>query len=230
MNLCEFLHFNQDCPVCGEPLTLYMQVLDGTLWKSERANSSQYIFEQLKLKDEKFKDDYIVLMDHQDDFKIEFSSPSLIQDSKRWNMLFFFICNQDAINDPKRATYEIEAYIACYYRSSPILEFKKNEDNVWRLGLVDEPNAPEGIIRDEVLIFKVNQDNGNEKVYMLSVDYQLKNTTLRHYVIPKDERNNIYFDPNVFEMELPLMNIRPNFNLDQREQLISRFDSWIIMS
>jgi hypothetical protein len=231
MNLCEFLHFNQECPVCGEPLTLYAQVLDGPLWKAKRPTIDVYHFEQLKCKDEELKtDDFFWITEQSNTFDVDFSSSKVYQKSKTWTMFFFFMCNQDGIEDTPREGYGINPYIACYYRSTPFMDFKQNPDHNWRLVRADEFDAIEGSIRDEIFVFKANQNNGNEKVYVFNTDYESKSTILRYYTVSPDDRKNKEFDPKVFKKELPLLNVRPNFNIEQREHLISRFDSWILMS
>jgi len=231
MNLCDFLHVNQDCPVCGEPLTLYMQVLDGPLWKALRPNSSIWHFEQFKVKDEELKeDDFFFLTDKGHLFDIDFSSAKVYQKSKTWNLFFFFMCNEDGFEDTPHEGYGINPYTACYYRSTPFLEFKQNTNQDWRLTLQSEFDPIEGSVRDEIFTFKANQKNGNEKVYVLNTDYEVKSTILRYYTVSPEERRDKYFDPKVFRKDLPLLNVRPNFDLANRSQLISRFDSWILMS
>jgi len=231
MNLCEFLHFNQECPVCGEPLTLYAQVLDGPLWKAKRHSPQIYHFDQFKCKDKELQeDDFFWLKDFSDYFDVDFSSPKVYQKSKTWTMFFFFMCNVDAIEDAPREGYGIDPYVACYYRSTPFLEFKQNADHNWRLVRSDEFDPIEGSIRDEILVFKASQNNGNEKVYILNTDYENKSTVLRYYSASPAEMKDKNFDPKVFKKDLPLMNVRPNFSIAQREQLISRLDGWILMS
>lgn len=230
MNLRDFLHFNQACPVCGEPLTLYAQVTDGPLFKSMRPAHDLYHFEQFKCKDEEIKgDDFFWITEQAEDCDIDFSTAKIYNKSKTWTMFFFFMCNGDALEDTPYEGYGINPYVACYYRTSPFLEFKQNEDKNWRLALADEFDPIEGDIRDEIFIFKADS-NGNEKVYILNTDYESKITTLRYYSVSPQERKDKNFDPKIFKKELPLLNVRPNFELDRREHLIDRFNSWILMS
>ena len=231
MNLCDFLHFNHDCPVCGEPLTLYMQILEGALWKARRPYRDIYHFEQFKCKDDELKkDDFFWITDQEESFELDFSSAKAYQKSKTWTMFFFFMCNEDGIEDTPHEGYGINPYTACYYRSTPFLGFKQNDNKDWRLTLADQLDPIIGSVRDEIFVFKANQNNGNEKVYVLNTDYEVKNTILRYYTVSPDERKDKEFDPKIFKKDLPLLNVRPNFDLANRSQLIGRFDSWILLS
>lgn len=231
MNLCNFLHFNQSCPVCGEPLTLYAQVLDGPLWKSVKVGSGTYHFRQLKCKNKDFgDDDFFWVTDNQDGFDIDFSTAKIYQNSKTWTLFFFFMCNETGIEDAPRESYGINPCTACYYRSSPFLEFKQNEDKNWRLIRASGTDSVEGDNRDEIFSFCNRQDNGGEKMYVLNLDYESKQTSLRYYSATEAERADRDFDPKILKIDLPILNVRPNFDLLQRDKLIDRFDSWILMS
>lgn len=231
MNLCQFLNFNKDCPVCGEPLTLYAGIFDGPLWKAFRPSKEVYHFEQFKVKNTEFgKDDFFWLTNSNGIFDIDFSSAKLYQNSKSWRFLFFYMCNEAGFEDAPRDNYAINPCTACYYRSSPFLEFKQNEDKNWRLTTLTGVDPIDGEVKDEIFAFPVPQPGGGEKMYVLNMDYENKSTILRYYIITKEEKADEDFDPKMLKLNLPLPGGRPNFDMANRAALISRFDSWILMS
>lgn len=70
MTLCQFLNFNDTCPVCDKGLTLYMHVNRGALWKAELIGEKTYKFSQhLLKKDELGKNDYMLLYNYGDHFE-----------------------------------------------------------------------------------------------------------------------------------------------------------------
>lgn len=232
MNLCDFLHFNNGCPVCGNSLTLYAQVLNGTLWRAKYEQDGVYYFEQFKSADMEpgGENDFFQLVDRGETFHIDYGSPEVHQKSKTWSIFFYFMCNSAAIEDSYHDNYNINPYMSCYFCSSQFLEFKKNSDNIWALLPLDELNTTLGPVRDEIFTFKVVQDNGNEKVYILNLNNEDKITYLVHYNMSPEEKADKKFEPKIFKKELPALSVRPNFDIGQREQLISRLDSWILMS
>ena len=232
MDLCEFLHVHHNCPVCGEPLTLYCQILDGPLWKAQRISTEVWGFEQFKNINKDFQnhDDWFWLTDTGNNFDIEFSSSKIYQSSKTWTLFFFYMCNEDSVEEVPGEGYGINPYLACYVATTPFLEFKENQDKHWRLALSDPFDTIAGNVRDEIFTFKAMQPNGNEKVYILNIDNETKATILRYYVATPEEMKDKDFEPKVLKLDLPQLGTRPNFNLEDRQKLIDRFDGWIIMS
>lgn len=232
MNLTQFLHFNEQCPVCGEPLQLFAQVVNGPLWKAKRPAPGILHFDQYQCKTDSLEeDDFFWLEEHSDALTIDFSTPKGYRASKTWSLFFFYLCNVDSIEDITKTNYGINPYVACYYRTTPFLEFKKDEaTQEWQLAPQSNLSPIEGNIRDEIFILKSVMQNNDEKVYVLSLDYEVKNTTLRYYQVTPEDRKNKYFDPSIFKKDLPLLSVRPNFELTSRDQLISRLDSWILLS
>jgi hypothetical protein len=232
MNLCDFLHFNDSCPVCGKELSLYMQVSKSALWKAKKTKEGVYQFQQCLLKKDTWEEkDYMSLSDLGDQFKTEFNSSKLGNDSKTWQLFFFKICGTEAFVD-NRFDYDINWYEACYYRSSPWFEFKNHptEKKKWQL----EPASEEHynmVNREECFVFKNTKVEGVEKVYALSLDYEGKHTKLWHYSTTPEQRALAEFEPNIFEKDdLPLLKHRPDLRMETRDKLISRFESWIILS
>lgn len=233
MNLTQFLHFNQECPVCGEPLQFFAQVVNGPLWKAKRPEPGILRFDQFQCKNEALsQDDFFWLAEQPNEVLVDFNTSAMYQAAKPWTVFFFFLCNQDSIEDVTRTNYGINPYVACYYRSTPFLEFRRDDGGNGTLQLKEimgqEPI--EGDIRDEIFILKNVMRNNDEKVYVLSFDYETKGTTLRYYQITSEDRKNKYFDPSIFKKDLPMMSVRPNFELTHRDQLITRLDAWILLS
>lgn len=236
MNLAEFLDFNQDCPVCGEPLTLYAQISDGPLWKARKPTPSVYHFDQFKGANPDFtRDDFFWVtkgntMTSNTGFDIDFSSSRIYQNSKTWEFFFFFMCSDSGIEDAPRENYAINPCTACYYRSSPFLEFQEKEEGHWRLSHARGTDPIPGGTRDEILAFRVDTLSGGEKMYLLNIDHEANNMTMQYYNVSEKEKYDTEFEPNFLQLKLPIPKVRPNFDLTQRERLISRFDSWILMS
>lgn len=232
MNLCKFLHFNDACPSCGKPLTLFMHVSQSALWKAEALPNGEYKFQQFLLKKETWsEDDFMTLRDLDSHFETEFNTSKLGRDSKTWQLFFFKVCNIEAFNDNKW-DYDINLYDVCYYRSSPFYEFKNHpkDHKKWQL----EATVPEHadlINRDESFVFKQSNQAGLEKVYALNLDYDARHTKLWYYTTTPEQRAEAQYEPKIFEKtDLPLMGTRPNFSPEGREKLISRLDGWILMS
>ena len=56
MSLSKFLQASNKCPLCGEPLALYMQTIDGPLWKAnDNLRFRQFKCKSPKLEDESFR-------------------------------------------------------------------------------------------------------------------------------------------------------------------------------
>ena len=232
MNLSEFLHFNNECPVCGEPLKLYFSVMDGPLWKASLKLPNILKFEQIKCKDNKLSDkEFFLIIDNETDCQLEFSNHDIFNIAQKWNGFFFKLCNEHAIEEDSSISYSIDPYKACYYRSTPFMDFQLVENDNWELRLARGTSASfDNSMRDEVCIFKVQQDNGDEKLYILNIDYENQATVLRFCKTTAEQRSTEDFEPKMFKKDLPLLSVRPNFDLADRDKLINRLDSWILMS
>ncbi len=231
MKLNDYLHTNEACPVCGEPLKLYMQVTDGPLWKSSQVSANTLIFEKstrLPPSEGTVSGDYFWITRNGDNYNFNFSGSSILQHSKTWYVFFFYLCNDKAIENKYGTDYEIDPYKACYYRSCPFMEFVLDSDTKeWTLKLSQEIDSN---TRDEICIFKTHHEDGLEKVYILSLDYEFKLTTLRFFKTFPQDRLSEDFEPKIFKKELPLLGVHPNFDISERDKLIDRLNSWIIMS
>ena len=233
MKLKEFIKFNNTCPICAEPLTLYMQCNDNSLWKSVK-RKDHFHFTPYKLLNHPFdKNDHLDLY-YKDSINFDFIGPSTKKGVKTWNFNFFYLCNKSGLNIKGNYAYDINPYYGCYVRYSPWMEFRslKDERLVFKDGApnweccVINPDHKELINVDENFCFKV-VNNDLEKVYMLNFDFEESKTRLWFYTATSDQRNDEYYEPKLFDKEMPLIS-RPNFK--NKEKFISRMDNWILMS
>lgn len=223
--LSKFLHFNDTCPVCEEPLTLYSNCSDKMLWKAKR-HKNEYHFEPYKLISEPFnQDDRMILSEDSGNIKISFQTLSSFKNEiKTWNMNFFYLCNKSGLNIAT-SYFDLNAYNACYFRSTPWMEFKWNNSD-WSLKTVN-PDHDKLVVCDESFCFKQITPE-LEKVYIMNLDYETSKTRLWHYSANAIQRDDSQYEPKVFEKEMPLLSVRPKF--EQKEKLIDRLDSWILIS
>lgn len=233
MSVSDFLNFNDNCPVCGKQLTLYMHVANSALWKAEQPEKGVWQFHQFLMKQEAWlSEDYLIMSVHDGDLAAPRAEHSpLAQDSKTWQLFFFKACNTEVFEDNKN-DYDINLYDVCYYRSSPFYEFLKSpvRGESWQLQAMSE--IREGLTnRDETFVFKTMNEKELEKVYVLNLDHESEHTKLWYYTTTPEQRASRQFEPVHFEKtDLPLLRKRPDFSQENREKLISRFDSWILMS
>jgi hypothetical protein len=230
MKLNEFIHFNHRCPVCDNDLTLYLQMKDSVCFRAKKQKQNVYHFEPFKCMNKSISErDYIDLYDFGKDFETKFSSSQMAAEAKRSQLYFFYMCDEHGFEDDNNKTdYTINVYQGCYYRSTPFLEYQKTSKKAWVLKAID-PDQEALVNQEEVFSFS-REVNGIEKVYMLNLDSHNKKTIFMHYTADEDQRKDKDYSPNVFEKEIPNLTTRPNFSANNRERLLDRFDSWIIMS
>lgn len=232
MNLHQFIDFNDKCPVCNKELTLFASVFKSALWKSNIISPGRYEFEQFRMKKEELGNDHMILDINKNDVNLKFSTPQLKNESKSWELFFFKCCGGgddfENIFSDNKFDYDINLYETCYYQSSSQYEFQQN-DGEWKLENV--LHSLPLINRDETFVFKKINEDKLEKVYVLNLDYEDEHTKLWHYTITPEQKEDKDFEPNIFEKnDLPLLRSRPDLSLEARDQLISRFDGWILLS
>jgi len=232
MNISEFLNYNSSCPVCGGPLTLFLRARKNSLWKGERSKPNGYFFKQFLIKNEKIGEDESFILDVEGEkFNFQTNTAALRQAMKTWQFFFFFICNEKAIIKEWNE-YKIQAYDACYARDSTYLELMpaltETEDIKWELSPVDK--FVTNINKSEVFTLHERSNPEVEKNYILKLNYEAKSTKLFYYTATPEQAKDTSFEPNIFEKEMPLPPVRPNFDLESRDKLINRLDSWILMS
>jgi len=228
-NLHQFLQFNQKCPICQNPLTLYMQWINSICFKAKQKKDNEFQFKPFKCKNDRVDDDdYLSLYNHSSNIETRFGTSKISMEAKRYQMYFFLLCNEGGFKDAFE-DYEINIHRGCYYRSTPILEFKKQARlKHWKLEVIDKDHT-KLVNADEVFSFKKTSAE-LEKIYMLQLNYTSDKTIFMHYAITPNQRKDDKFEPNILAKELPLLNVRLNLELDNRDKLISRLDSWVIMS
>jgi hypothetical protein len=249
MSLSNFLHFNKSCPICGEPLSLYMRWCDSVLFKATQANQLSIFFPTKYRMTDKNLVDWKeatrpfgnVIMDNTSGYP-QISFDTSTQDhihteaeALKRNIFFFYICNSNGIQELKydKNDYQIQLYDACYYRSTPFMEFKKYKDDdgvEWKQinSVVPEHEYLDNL--EEAFCF-TDRQNEIEKVYYLKFDYESNTAKLWHYVTNEEQRNQVNFKPKIFESkDLPMSADRPKFGIEDREQLLNKFRNWIVMS
>jgi len=158
----------------------------------------------------------------------EFTSNGLANEAKKHHIYFFYLCNPKGIKQKGFADFSISLYKGCYYRSTPFYEFKQSEDKTWALDTVN-PDFKEIVNKDESFAFNSIEDN-LEKVYMMNLDHEKKETMLWYYSVTEEDKKVKGFRPKLFEKSVPLLSNRPKLGREDRARLIERFDGWIIMS
>lgn len=230
MNLSKFIDFNKSCPVCDKPLSLFLQFHDSILWKAEVPVEGKYEFRPFIEKKVKAESDKNLFVSFDNDVKFETSSEILV-DAKKHSMHFFYLCTESGIKvrDAESDDYEIELYEGCYFRSSIDIDFKREPNNQWNLhpvvGDIGEP-----INQEESFSFKKNHEPDIEKVYLLSIKTLENATDFWFYETNESERVSESYEPKVFEKKMPLLKTRPKLDAAGRDKLISRMDSWILIS
>ena len=224
MSLKKFIDFNKICPKCGNQLSLYLGTntkfikaihdMDGGYIFAENDDCKN--FNKIKSEDDV---NFTVSYEEKEDISYYSSKDSLLES----DIIFFYICNCDAINATKW-DYSINVYDACYYRGSQKFSIKNIDgENILKL----HENSKDVINHEESFCFDIMKNNV-EYVYFLSLKYVGQKTVLWHYTVNEEQAKDEYYNPNIFEKELPLLTNRPDFS--NSDKMIERFDSWIIMS
>lgn len=228
--LSEFINFNRNCPICFSPLTIYMQWMKYANFKGSYHGNGEFHFIP---SDEKnvHRREGMILNVQGNSYTTEFTSAALHNESRKWQIYFFYLCNPKGLVLKPNGKHEIHLHKGCYYRSSPCYEFVLNQEKDthskrWTMELTD-PEQKHIVNKTERFCLKQEND-GKEKVYMLSLNYLKQNTEFWYYTATEEEKKDNQFSPNIFTKELPLLKNRPD--LTDKRKLMERFDSWIIMS
>src|SRR5271170_4246453 len=107
MNLCQFLQSSITCPVCDEPLIIYMQEIDGDLWRAKVVEPNLYRFDRVERKVDKYgnqicvrsPDDFIWIKDKGNDFDMGFNGLALEEFMRLQEVFFFNICSEDSFKE-----------------------------------------------------------------------------------------------------------------------------------
>lgn len=238
MKLCEFLEFNQQCPICDSKLTLYMQIIDNLCLKEDLSKSEDksYYFTPLNGKNKKeLADEYVKLKITNNNYNLLCSSSKLFLEMRKSQIYFFYLCNEAGLKKQKynENDYYISPYYGCYFRSTPIAELH-NQENVFPLesGLplkTINPDHKNIVNINETLVFN-SYCQPLEKVYALNLNADIQQTEFSYYAVTDEDKLKENFKPNIFDSKMPLLTVRPKFDKEHRDQLLNRFESWIILS
>lgn len=229
MNLSKFID-NNVCPMCGKALTLCVRARNNSLWKAaRRTHPTGYLFQQHLIKNKNLSEkDSFILDVEGDNYNIHCNSNSLKNETRTWQFFLFYICNDGAIVK-EFDKYYINTHDSCYIRNSTMLQFTpegEGEDIKWNLGpVISDSTNPD---KSEIFSLKTKTESKVEKIYSLTLNYEAKTTKLYHYTVTEEQAKDAQYEPNVFQKEMPLMTVRPNFS--DKPKLIERLDSWILMS
>jgi len=245
MSLSQFLNFNHTCPICDEPLHLYMQQVGSSCFEAKLIEPNLYEFNTFKVmkgysgtiettNNAAVPQEKMLLLDKGNSFEMKWENASAKAEAKKFQIYFFFLCNPAGFVDKVWGDYEINLYKGCYYRSTPFMEYQKkyaNNEDVWTLETTNKDQA-DIINKDEAYSFKQKPatPEGLERVYMVNLDYEKKATTLWHYSTTESERKKENFKAKLFEKEMPLLGTRIKAGPEDREKLLERLDGWIMLS
>ena len=229
MQFQSFLNFNHNCPICKNPLHLYMQWTKSKLFKGKYIDQNTYIFflDNNLTSSDKSLQDYTILSLKDNLAELTCSSDSLIKQAKICYIYFYFICNPKGIIKNNFEDYHISQYKACYYRSSILTELNSYNINCNLIPV--NPDFKDLINKDESYVFKSYQNNV-EKVYILLLDWETNDTTLYYYSVSDQQKIDFNFKLNIFQKTLPMLNKRPNTSIEYRDKLLSKFNNWILLS
>jgi len=225
MRLDDFIDFNSHCPLCKNPLTLYLQLLGSICFKAQAIGNYRYKLTQDRCKNKAFDNDFAII-DFRDLNKSKFSSRALKKQFEDKQMYLFYMCNDKGFKETtdswsNKPDYEIRLYYGCYYRATPI--FHMNKDNI-RSALYsmhdDLINSSESF---SINVFKDNE----ERVYMIHNDHELCESILYYYTCDEEQKQKADYKPSIFEKRFGLLT---KLELDNKEKLVSKFDGWILMS
>lgn len=244
MSLSQFLHYNHYCPICHEPLHLYMQWIPGNdpmlpPFRAEFVEPSVYRFKPVSEYNPS-KDllglshasadlfvslsDFILLTEQHDDVFLHFNNKSFEGFSKTFQVYFYFLCNPAGMKKKWQTDYEIDLYKGCYYRSSPFMEMR--QDGTWKLRKINESHKNMANLHEA---FSLKETVGDkEKVYMVNIDHENDRTRLWHYTVSAEQKESDYFEANLFEKEMPMM--KKGFKFEDRKKMLDRLGSWVMMS
>lgn len=231
MNIRDFINFTEKCPICNNDLKLYMSWMSGLLFKAEIIPKSifdeaTHKFNPIICDDKTLMNDYCLVGN---EGQIGFATSNLIKRILNNQVFLFQICNEEGIKEnDSHDDYHIKMPTACYYRSTPFMTLHVSSEHKSYLVEVWENHKPI-IVKNETFTFSKASKEVNH-YYALNMDYTVKESTIWYYSISDEQRNIPNFKPNKFEKILPLLNTRPKFDSENREKLISRFDSWILVS
>ena len=225
--LKKFLNFNHNCPVCEKPLQTLLSS-GKNLWKSTKIDD-QYHFVRVCERDKNLSDeDSFILALAPEGVTITFSTPEIQKVIQAEHCFCMKLCTSDAV-ECNSFDYDIKLDTTCYFRSSPFFDLVES-NNQFGFQVVNSDHA-EIVNRDIVFTVSDQNQEGLERVYLLNVSYEDVKTQLFHWSSTPEQRCQEGFEPNIFvKDDLPLLLEFPNLELSERDRLIDRLNSWVVLS
>lgn len=210
MNLNKKFFDNKSiCPLCGKELTLFLKDLINSIRLKGTKFSSETRFKQFQCIDDNISKLDLIFLTNSGD--IILSQDLEKEKVKDWKFCFFYLCQVDSLRQKLYGDedYDIDITKACYYRSSPTLQFPCDD-----------------IVLGYENFSLHKETNDGEKVFFASLNYVEEKLGFWYYFIPNSEKENPNFEPPVLEKTFPLPK---QWNFDKNE-LIKKFESWVIMA
>jgi hypothetical protein len=228
MNISDFLRFNRRCPICDEPLGLYMQWIDSVCFRAKVVGDDTYQFDSYigtnkGIKTDDLWESTITMFDRGDEVGVKFSTSALRIEGEKHQAYLFYLCNPAGFKKQSWGEFEISTYKGCYYRASPMIQMRDFKYEVIN------PDHKDIVNGKEAFCLKVKTKE-LEKVYTIEVNDEEKKTNFWYYSVSESEKAKTYFKPNLFSKEMPLLPTRFKLDLRDRSNLIDRLDAWLIMS
>jgi hypothetical protein len=142
---------------------------------------------------------------------------------------FFYLCNEDGFN-PKfnGMDYDISIRDGCYYRDTAFFDLEEhNNAYACRLSVSD---LDEHIINRNEAFSISNTQNDIERFFSLAIDYLENKTTFYHYTLDKNLAGPLTGDVSLFEKTFNNLIVRPDFSIENRDKLLSKFNNWLMLS
>lgn len=232
MKLFDFITSDRRCPVCDNPLTLCLQLTDDTLFLGSQNNDGQFLFQPFRNIKNKREDDTVLLTVGVDDIDLAMSSNHISELFGKSKFFFYYVCNLNGFSSTDKTDAALSHYDACYYKSSPIMTIAKevtSEDTIiWKIKPEKETSVDLVIASEQYAFKKKNQEL--EKVYLVSLDFEDKKTLFWHYAFTPEQEAMADYEPKLFEKTYPLPAHGFKMEMENRENLFSKFESWILMS
>lgn len=207
-----FNSINGICPLCNNKLSIYLHFYDLALFKAKEINDD-FIFTINNFVKYPFDaEDKIIISK---DFKIDLLIKNAINLNSEFNI--FYICNESCIEN-KYGMITTYTDDVCYLAITSNYKIYHKNDNYSIHYFYDDERLP---ISSEIFSIENNKNNINKK-YILELNYISSQTIIWHY-IGSDPTT-----PNVLNKTFGLLPKRPDFT--NKEKLLSRLDSWILMS
>lgn len=234
MKAFDFIKDNCNCPVCDKPLTLFLQIIDETLFKVDLNKKDDKItFVPFRNVKDKRPDDVIdIALTEDNGIDLSTSSRHLQEILDKSQFFFYYLCEVDAFSPKDNTDCSISMYHSCYYKSSTYMSINKKviDDEVVRIIDVVDQDHKDIVNATEQFSFKNTTNPELEKVYLVSLDFEDKKTSFWHYAFTKEQEADENFEPKLLEKVLPTMPSKLKLDFDNRENLYSKFESWILMS